>query len=190
MNIIRKTELSDQKPIIGDQIKVGKYTATCQMIYRDKALFCLDQYLDKDYPMNLKATNDGGYEESYLRKILNSNILEDENFKEISENLIPFENGDLLRIPTVLEFFGSEEDEYYDTELDGAIMQWPLMKDIRNRIALRNNDYEWGWLQNKVKMSATNFAAVNSSGNAYCYYASYSLGVRPVFQLLMRKENK
>lgn len=186
MNVIRKMELSDQKPIVGDQIKVGKYTATCQMIYRDKALFCLDQYLDKDYPMNLKATNDGGYEESYLRKILNSDILVDENFKEISENLIPFENGDLLRIPTVPEFFGSEEDEYYDTGLDGVIMQWPLMKDIRNRIALRNNDYEWGWLQNKVKMSATYFAVVSYFGGANCNAASNSYGVRPVFQLLVR----
>ena len=93
--------------------------------------------------------------------------------------MVPFKNGDLLRIPYAEEFFG-DVDSY---EPSGK-KQWPLMEDRKNRIAIREGEaYEWGWLQNKLKSSGTYFALVDSGGYANCGNASASLGVRPVLRL-------
>lgn len=180
MKIIRKQELETNAIQVGDQIQVGKYTATCQKVTDGKAIFLLDQYLDKPYTMNNRWTNKGGYDASDLRAEF-KNIVLDANFDVIRDSLVPFDNGDLMRIATVGEMFGY--DDYY--EMDDA-EQWELMKDRRNRIALREGDeYEWGWLQNKVKNSSANFAYVSRDGYATSCGASNSFGVRPVFQLLV-----
>ena len=93
--------------------------------------------------------------------------------------MVPFKNGDLLRIPYAEEFFG-DDDDY---EPSGK-KQWPLMKDRKNRIAIREGEaYEWGWLQNKVKSSSAYFADVSYYGHATYGDASTSTGVRPVFRL-------
>lgn len=73
MKALRKQEVTIQAANefkVGDQIEVGKYTATCQKITRKGALFLLDQYLDTAYQMNREYTNAGGYEASDLRKEL------------------------------------------------------------------------------------------------------------------------
>ena len=93
--------------------------------------------------------------------------------------MVPFKNGDLLRIPYAEEFFG-DVDSY---EPSGK-KQWPLMEDRKNRIAIREGEaYEWGWLQNKLKSSGTCFTFVHGGGSATCLAASGSLGVRPVLRL-------
>lgn len=182
MQVLRKQILEVENFMVGDQIRVGKYTATCQKIDGDKAVFFLDQYLDKAYSMNDTNTNRGGYNQSQLRNnIKNADM--DENFVYIREHLIPFNNGDLLRLATIGEMFGG--DDYFDSD-DSE--QWELMKDRRNRIADRKGEeYEWGWLQNAVKNSSAYFAYVNNYGNAYYVTASNSIGVRPVFQLAKEK---
>ena len=93
----------------------------------------------------------------------------------------PFDNGDLLRIPFFGEIFGKEDANYF--EPDGC-EQWPLMKDRKNRIAFRDNSWEWGWLQNKRKGSATAFCRVTNAGHALHWYASESVGVRPAFLIV------
>ncbi len=181
MKALRKQEVTIQAANefkVGDQIEVGKYTATCQKITRKGALFLLDQYLNTAYQMNRENTNEGGYEASDLRKELRKeevlNI-----FSSIRSIMVPFKNGDLLRIPYAEEFFG-DVDDY---EPSGK-KQWSLMKDRRNRIAIREGDpYEWGWLQNKVKSSSANFACVYGNGGTGSNGASASYGVRPVFRL-------
>ena len=179
MNILRKQEMTVENMgdcRIGDQIQVGKYTATCQKVTDDAAVFLLDQYLDNMNPTN---TNGGGYKVSELRRTLQV-VANDENFASIRERMRPFDNGELLRIPTVGEMFGY--DDFY--EMDDA-EQWELMKDRRNRIADREGEeYEWGWLQNKVRNSATTFARVDTHGAARYGSASNGSGVRPVFQLV------
>lgn len=181
MKVLRKQEVTIQAAKefqVGDQIEVGKYTATCQKVTRKGALFLLDQYLDEPFKMNRENTNEGGYEASNLRMELQKDSILD-IFSSIRDRMVPFKNGDLLRIPYAEEFFG-DIDEY---EPSGK-KQWPLMKDRKNRIAIREGEaYEWGWLQNKVKSSSAYFAHVGSRGNAYYYFASYSYGVRPVFRL-------
>ena len=181
MNILRKQEIDTNAVQVGDQIQVGKYTATCQKVADGKAIFLLDQYLDKPYPMNNHYTNEGGYDASDLRKEFKK-ILLDRNFDSIRDLLVPFANGDLMRIPTVSEMFG--HDDYY--EMDDA-EKWELMKNRGNRVAIRNGyEYEWGWLQNKIKNSSDDFAVVDWDGGSNYHGAAPSLGVRPVFQLVSK----
>ena len=47
----------------------------------------------------------------------------------------------------------------------------------------KTGEFEWYWLQNKVEDSASNFANVNSDGDANSGSAGNSNGVRPVFLL-------
>lgn len=181
MKVLRQQEVSIQTTSefkVGDQIQVGKYTATCQKVTKKGALFLLDQYLDEPFKMNRENTNEGGYEASDLRTELQKNSIL-EIFSSVREMMVPFKNGDLLRIPYAEEFFG-DIDAY---EPSGK-KQWPLMRERKNRIAIREGEaYEWGWLQNKVKSSGAGFAVVNGGGNANYRDASYSYGVRPVFRL-------
>lgn len=181
MKALRKQEVTIQAAgefKVGDQIQVGKYTATCQKVTKKGALFLLDQYLDEPFKMNRENTNEGGYKASDLRTELQKNSIL-EIFSSLREMMVPFKNGDLLRIPYAEELFG-DVDAY---EPSGK-KQWPLMKDRKNRIAIREGEtYEWGWLQNKVKSSGASFALVRDYGGTSCYGASASLGVRPVFRL-------
>lgn len=181
MKALRKQEVTIQAAgefKVGDQIEVGKYTATCQKVTRKGALFLLDQYLDEAFKMNQQNTNEGGYEASDLRKELQKESVLD-IFSSVRDMMVPFKSGDLLRIPYAEEFFGNV-DGY---EPSGK-KQWPLMKDRKNRIAIREGEaYEWGWLQNKVESSSATFAVVGSIGATDCIRASYSSGVRPVFRL-------
>ena len=180
MKITRRINIETNEIQIGDRIEVGHYTATCQkLVGEGLALFLLDQYLDKTMQMNKRNTNKGGYDASDLRKELNSEeILKDFTGLE----LVPFENGDLLRLPFYGELFG--HDDWYES---GAVEpddceQWPLMKERANRIAERKGkSYEWGWLQNIRQGSATSFCLVYYNGYADYWDASNSLGVRPAF---------
>ena len=97
--------------------------------------------------------------------------------------MVPFENGDFLRLPTEKEIFGV--NEYGEKEPD-SVEQFEPMKLRRNRIAFQghNGGWEWYWLQNKVKGTAAYFAGVNNNGCAGYYYASYAGGVRPAFKIM------
>lgn len=148
----------------------------------DNMIFCQVDYLEKEYSMNDRNTNKGGYEASALRRYMNEDILE--LFPaEIRELMVPFANGDLLRIPTEKELFG--KNEYGEAEPE-EVTQWEPMKLRRNRIGFQGNNgaWEWGWLQNKAVASSTSFALCGSAGNAACGSASSSYGVRPTFQFV------
>lgn len=177
MKVKRMIEVETNCPEIGDRIHVDHYTATCQEITPKGALFLMDQYLDKPMPMNKKNTNKGGYAKSDLREALQSeevlNI-----FADIREWMVPFDNGDLLRIPFAGELFGDKLPEW--CEPDGH-EQWPLMTDAHNRTASRCGDPEWGWLANTVRDTSTGFCFVDSYGDADAWSASGVFGVRPVF---------
>ncbi len=180
MKITRRINIETNEIQIGDRIEVGHYTATCQkLVGEGLALFLLDQYLDKAMQMNKKDTTAGGYDGSDLRKKLNSSKILDE-FATLE--LVPFKNGDLLRLPFYGELFG--HDDWYnsgDVESDNC-EQWPLMKERANRIAERKGEsYEWGWLQNIRQGYAALFCGVDDYGDADSWAASDSIGVRPAF---------
>lgn len=144
-------------------------------------VFMLLDCLKEECRMNRDDTNDGGYEESYLREQLRTKYLE--RFPaSLRLNMVPFENGDLLRIPTEREVFG--ENRYGEEEPD-TVEQFEAMKKRRNRMALdgSNGETQAYWLQNKRVRSATYFCFVYYDGNASYGYASYSFGVRPLYRI-------
>lgn len=144
-------------------------------------VFMLLDCLKEECRMNRDDTNNGGYEESYLREQLRTEYLE--RFPaSLRLNMVPFENGDLLRIPTEREIFG--ENRYGEEEPD-TVEQFEAMKKRRNRMALdgSNGETQAYWLQNKRVRSATGFCAVGYSGNASYGSASCSLGVRPLYRI-------
>ena len=178
MIVMRRVKIEVNRPKVGDRICVGHYTATCQEITPKGALFFLDQYLDKAFPMNWNDTNKGGYEKSDLRKALQSDEVLN-IFADIRDYMVPFDNGDLLQIPFAGELFDKLPSW---CEPDGH-EQWPLMQDRRNRLASRCGGYEWGWINNTDKSSSTDFCSVNGDGNVSGWDASDILGVRPAFMV-------
>ena len=144
-------------------------------------LFCLVDCLADEYSMNDTNTNEGGYEDSDLRKKLNTEIIA--RFPaDIKAMMVPFGNGDFLRLPTEKEIFG---ENYYGEYESPYVQQWKPMKQRRNRIAFqgKNGNWEWYWLQNKCRESAATFANVYYDGAANCDGASDSYGVRPAFKI-------
>ncbi len=144
-------------------------------------VFMLLDCLKEECRMNRDDTNDGGYEESHLRDQLTTKYLE--KFPAaLRLNMVPFENGDLLRIPTEREIFGRN---IYGEEEPNTVEQFEPMKKRRNRMAFDglNGETQAYWLQNKRVRSATSFCCVDSNGSAYANDASYSLGVRPLYRI-------
>lgn len=179
MKLERMFEIETNDIRVWDRIRVNHYTATCQKLTPNGGIFLLDQYLDKPMRMNRNNTNNGGYLESDLRKALQSDDVLN-IFSGIRDNMVPFDNGDLLRIPFAGEILGDELPEWF--EPDGH-EQWEPMTDRRNRLASRCGDYEWGWINNKRKSSLTNFCIVCHDGLVSSSEASNVIGVRPVFQI-------
>jgi hypothetical protein len=148
-------------------------------------LFMLVDCLAKEYPMftSLEDMTEDyfTYENSDLRKALNSEIIA--RFPEkIRSRMVTLDNGDMLRIPTEREIFG---ENVYGQEESDTVKRFKPMKKRRNRIAFQGKEgaWEWYWLMNRHKDSASYFARVYGNGNAYYGYASNPRGVRPVFLL-------
>ena len=177
MIVMRRVKIEVNRPKIGDRIRVGHYTATCQDITPKGALFLFDQYLDRAYQMNRANTNKGGYPESDLRKALQSDEVLN-IFADIRDYMVPFDSGDLLRIPFAGEMFGDEVPQWIESDSNE---QWPPMTDAHNRAASRCGDPEWGWLANTSRDTSPAFCSVTAYGAANGWLASALFGVRPVF---------
>lgn len=180
-----KSDVSTFK--VGDIIKVKltdgeKAQAMAVQQEEDGMIFCLVDCLAKEYPMNETCTNEGGYEASDLRKKLNGEIL-DRFPADLKALMVPFDNGDLLRLPTEKEIFGKN---YYGECESLCVKQWEPMKKRRNRMAFDGTKYEkfqWYWLANKVEDSVSRFASVDAGGNADYYNVTNSIGIRPTFKI-------
>lgn len=149
-------------------------------------LFVLVYCLAKEYPMfndiDDMDEEDISYATSDLRKALNGEIL-DRFPKEIKDRMVAVNaEGDMLRIPTECEIFG---ENVYGQEESKLTKRWKPMKKKRNRIAFQGKEgaWEWYWLMNRHKDSASRFASVTYTGFANSNNASASYGVRPVFLL-------
>lgn len=187
MKVKRTINIETDTFKIGDIIKIKladgtKVKAMAMQQEEDGMIFCLVDCLPGEYQMNSTCTNEGGYEESDLRKKLNGEIL---NLfpVELTDMMTPFDNGDLLRLPTEKEIFG---ENYYGEYESPYVKQWKPMKKRRNRMVFdgsKDENLPWYWLMNKVRESAATFAYVGSIGNANDSDASFSFGVRPVFKI-------
>lgn len=176
MNILREIEMETDHLQIGDRIKVNyageKHYATAIQQRGDAMLFLTDDCLDDAMQMNLTNTVQGGWKGSELRKRLQDIA----DITDIKDQLVPFENGDLLTLLSIQEVFGV--DEHLD-KCDGQI-EW--LKDRCCRIARRKGEeYPWGWLRSIV--AVTLFASVTYSGSVGGYSASNAFGVRPAFMI-------
>ena len=171
---------------VGDIIKFrltngAKVQAMAMQQEKDDMIFCLVGCLPGEYPMNNTCTNKGGYEKSDLRKKLNDEFL---NLFPVAltDMMAPFENGDLLRIPTEKEIFG--ENCY--GEYENQVKQWKPMKRRKNRMAFdsaKGESLQWYWLINKVRESTIYFSFADRAGCAGFDSAFISYGVRPVFKI-------
>lgn len=149
----------------------------------DLVIFCTVDCLEKEYPFKRDGNIKGGYEASDLREALNTTILR--RFpEELAKRMVPFQNGDLLRVPTEKEIFG--ENEYGENEPDD-VTQWEPMKLRRNRIAFQghNGPVDAYWLQNKLRgvYSASWACSVFWDGNAGSGGALNVVAVRPTFKI-------
>lgn len=172
---------------VGDIIKFkltngAKVQAMAMQQEEDGMIFCLVDCLPGEYPMNSTRTNDGGYEQSDLRKKLNSEMLK--LFPaELTGMMVPFDSGDLLRLPAEKEIFG---ENYYGEYESPYVKQWKPMKKRRNRMAFdgtKDENLQGYWLMNKARESAAYFSRVNGNGYACGNGAALSYGVRPVFKI-------
>ena len=186
MKHLRTVEINDKRYQVGDVINFDlidgePVEAMAVREESDGMIFCLVDCLRDEYPMQYNGDFRDGYEKSDLRAILNHKII-DRFPAEVREVLVPFANGDMLRVPTEREIFG--ENEYGIKETDD-VEQFECMKLRRNRIAFQGKDgaWEWYWLQNRSVDSATSACAVTTSGYATILGASYSVGVRPLFKI-------
>lgn len=128
---------------VGDIIKVKltdgvKVQAMAMQQEEDGMIFCLVDCLPGEYPMNSTSTNEGGYEESDLRKKLNGEIL---NLfpAELKAMMTPFDNGDLLRLPTEKEIFG---ENYYGEYESPYVKQWKPNAEGKTRAKSLYDNYK------------------------------------------------
>lgn len=91
MKVNRVVQIDTSSFQIGDQISVGCYTATCQRVMAKGSIFLMDQYL----------TGNGCLRES----LQSEEILT--NFADIRDQMVPFEDGDMLKIP--YGYYGNSE---------------------------------------------------------------------------------
>lgn len=172
---------------VGDIIEVKltdgvKVEAMAVKQEKDGMIFCLVNCLPNTYRMNDTRTNEGGYEKSDLRKKLNGEIL---NIfpAELTDMMTPFNNGDLLRLPTEKEIF----DKNRFGECEGLdVKQWEPMKKRRNRMAFdgtKDDNLQWYWLMNKARESIPDFSRACYDGYSDVGGAHNSFGVRPVFKI-------
>ena len=148
--------------------------AQCQRVDPEGATFCLTHCLEEEQPMNEEDTNKGGWDESNLRKYLNTEILN--SFPEsIRNKMKPIYKDDLLTLPAVEDIFGEWDFDRWEPK-EGAEPNWPLMKHRQYRA--KGN---WWWERSAYATSATYFCRVDTGGNASDNGASYSNGLAPAF---------
>lgn len=187
MKIIRTAEIYDIIYKVGDVVEFElttgeKVRMTAVNQKRDMMEFCFTECLSARQQMNSRDTNEGGFEESLLRRILNEEIIQ--TFpREIYDKMVPFDNGDYLSIPAEEQVFG--KNIYGEPITDDSIEQWDIMKQTKNRIALLGlaGSTTWYWLKNKSVRSASDFCLVSGNGYASSGGASSSCGVRPLLNL-------
>ncbi len=112
MEVMREVKMKAEKLQIGDRIRIDlqgeKHTATAIRDEGDGMLFLLDEYLDEAHSMNGSDNTDGGYDASEMRKFLWELT---ETFPEkLRKRMAAFENGDLLRLLTITEMCGVDEN--------------------------------------------------------------------------------
>jgi hypothetical protein len=177
LKVTRKVQFKTNDFCVGDQISVklkgfGKFTATVQKITSEGVLFMFDEVIST-HCMNENNSNEGGFEESDMKKWLNDVVLS--SFPRKLRDSVS-----LITLPTYGEIFG--HDKFYENFEPDDDEQFESMKRRGNRVCDFKDDWCWWWLRNATKpeMSSTFFAGVGVSGAAGYDGATASCGVRPI----------
>ena len=179
----KKIETKDIQ--LGDKIVVrlsdglGTHTATAHKITNDGVMFVFDSCVTTKAMNNENDTNIGGYDSSDLKIWIDTEL-----FRAFPENLKRYMMD--LRIPTVGEILGWEDDWDEEHFIYDNDEQLPLMRNVKYRISTYGSYLSTYWLKNATKenFSAAYFAVMRGYGFAHYNGASYSYGVRPVFWLV------
>ena len=173
---INQLEVGD---IISFKLKDGeKVEARAVKREEGKMLMHFVDCLKNEYPMNEKSTNEGGYEESDLRRILNTDII-DKFPDKIVKRIAPDKNGDLLFPLSIEEVCG------LNNEFEEAEGQLEIYKTPKSRIKTlgKGGWPTWYWLRSPIGSNATYFCDVDASGTAGGNGASGARGLAPAFYL-------
>ena len=178
---VRRESLDQTDWQIGDLIRFTLTTgerveAQCQIIDDKGAIFNLTHCLEEERPMNEEDTNEGGWDESDLRKVLNTEIL-DTFPEEIRQYMKPIYKDDLLTLPAIEDIFGEWDFDEWEPK-EGAKPNWPPMEQVQHRA--KGN---WWWERSAHYNNAAYFCSVDTSGNANSTYASNSYGLAPAFRI-------
>ena len=174
------------------ELKNGeRVNAVCGGYINEKCVrFVLEDCLAERWRMNDTSTNKGGYLKSEGRR----HVLEDllPLFPdELAEAFAPrfmseeidgerHEYADTLWLPSATDVFGA--GEWWNEEPDSV--QLEIFKRERDRVKEHIGDGTWFWWLRSPDASGSNgFVSVDTDGTVSYYYASYSYGFAPGFDL-------
>lgn len=176
MKITKGRKIKKDKFQIGNKIELtlkGRFCkATAIRDEGDWMLFLFDEYIDYDH-MNEKSDASKVYEDSGLRMHLQ--YLTGFFAGKYTKHMVPFENGDMLRILSATEMFGADDG----SDTHSGQIEW--MKDRMHRIAYLDGDLMSGWTSTKVSDDV--FVSVTRSGYKELRAAHENLGIRPAFRM-------
>lgn len=185
VEVIQQVKMDDFDEVgewqIGDIIRFTLLTgeaieAQCQRVDHKGATFCLTHCLEEERPINEENTNEGGWDESDLRKWLNEKLINDFP-SDIRKRMKPIYKDDLLTLPSVEDVFGDWDYDEWEPKEEGLNNRnWPLMEKRQYRA--KGN---WWWERSAFYANATGFCRVNTNGYATNRYASSSIGLAPAF---------
>ena len=143
--------------------------------------------LNGDYVMNDEWTNKGGWQNSKLRKVLNSDIynLLPDDLKAVIKPCLKETclgggsqkigmTSDPLFILSEQEIFGRK---IYSIGGEGKWYDWYRQENTEYRKCKQNGERDWRWERSPYSGGATHFCYVNGSGGADSNAASNSNGV-------------
>lgn len=173
------------------ELKNGeRVNAVCAGYVNEKrARFVLEDCLAEKWRMNDAPTNKGGYLKSEGRRHVLEDILP--LFPdELAEAFVPrfmsetidgelHEYADTLWIPSATDIFGA--GDWWNEEPDS--FQLEIFKRERDRVKEVAGETWCWWLRSSLASDSYAFVLVSADGTVYAYYAYYSLGFAPGFDL-------
>lgn len=172
--------LSEKTKVISFYLTTGEFVSAFAVKQEeDGTIFLFSDLLDNVERMHSDDVEDIYYADTELRSWLNQTFVK-QFPAEIVKEMLPFENGDFIRLPTEREILG--ENVYGELETE-SIQQWELMENSMIR-----GVYSWYWLQTKAVDRKNEFCCITSSGNSNAANFYLKCGVRPVFKLKNQSE--
>lgn len=147
------------------------------------------QTLNKDFPMNEDWTNVGGWAESKLRRVLNSDIyaLLPDDLRAVIKPCVKLtskggKDQDGTMIQTSDPLFILSEQEIFGRKIysiggEGHWYEWYRRENTPYGKGKQDGEPDWRWERSPFGSIATSFCLVSSSGTAVIGTASYSNGV-------------